>query len=82
MNEEYEPRFFQSREQAQVKELIKDGKTGFVVESNIEALIEAMKKINTIDRAAVRKHVEEKFSKERMADDYEKTYYELCERKA
>ena len=65
-----------------MEELIKDGKTGFVVESNIEALTEAMKKINTIDRVAVRKHVEEKFSKERMTDDYEKTYYELCERKA
>jgi len=29
----------------------------------------------------LRKYVEEKFSKERMADDYKKTYYELCERK-
>ena len=65
-----------------MEELIKDGKTGFVVDSNIELLTEAMKKISMIDRAVVRKHVEEKFSKERMTDDYEKTYYELCKRKA
>ena len=65
-----------------MEELIKEGETGFVVDSSIELLTEAMKKINAIDRAAVRKHVEEKFSKERMVDDYEKTYYELCERKA
>jgi len=62
-------------------ELIKDGKTGFVVESNLDLLIEAMKKVNQIDRALVRKRVEERFSKERMVDDYEKTYYEIIAKK-
>lgn len=60
-----------------MEELIENGKTGFVVESNIDALTETMKKVDAIDRAAVRRHVEQKFGKERMADEYEKTYYEL-----
>jgi glycosyltransferase involved in cell wall biosynthesis len=65
-----------------MEELIRDGKTGFVVDSNIELLMEAMKKIGSIDRAAVRKHIEKKFSKEWMADNYEKAYFELCKQKA
>lgn len=58
-------------------ELIEDGKTGFVTDSNPDLLIEAMKKIDQIDRRMVRRRVEEKFSKERMVNDYEKAYYEL-----
>lgn len=58
-------------------ELIKDGETGFVVDSNMHDFVEAMKKIDTIDRAKVRKYAEEHFSKERMTDDYENLYYEL-----
>jgi len=59
-------------------ELINDGKTGFVIDSNISKLTEAMEKVGQINRLAVRKSVEEKFSKERMVDEYEKLYYELC----
>lgn len=62
-------------------ELIKSGETGFVVKSDLNKLIEAMEKINQIDRALVRKEVEERFSKERMVDDYEKVYYKLCRKK-
>lgn len=62
-------------------ELIKDGKTGFVVDSNMDLLIEAMKKIDQIDRSLVRKHVVEAFSKERMVNDYEKAYYQMVGRK-
>jgi len=58
-------------------ELIEDGKTGFVIDSNLDLLIEAMKKIDQIDRRLVRRGVEEKFSKEQMVDNYEKAYYEL-----
>ncbi len=59
-------------------ELIEDGKTGFVIDSDLELLVEAMKKVDQIDRRKTRQHIEEKFSKERMADDYEKAYYELA----
>jgi glycosyltransferase involved in cell wall biosynthesis len=40
-----------------------------------------MKKVDQIDRALVRKRVEERFSKERMVKDYEKTYYEIIAKK-
>jgi len=58
-------------------ELIEDGKTGFVIDSNIDLLVEAMKKVDQIDRGSVRRQVEEKFSKERMVENYEKAYYQL-----
>lgn len=58
-------------------ELIEDGKTGFVIDSDIDLLTEAMKKIDQIDRVLVRQKVEEKFSKERMVENYEKAYYEV-----
>jgi len=58
-------------------ELIEDGKTGFVIDSNIDLLVEAMEKVGQIDRTLVRKRAEEKFSKEIMVENYEKAYYEL-----
>ncbi len=58
-------------------ELIEDGKTGFVIDSNVDLLVEAMKKIGQIDRVLVRQRAEEKFSKEIMVENYEKAYYEL-----
>lgn len=58
-------------------ELIEDGKTGFVVDSSIDLLTEAMRKIDQIDRKLVRKRVEEKFSKETMVANYEEAYYKL-----
>lgn len=61
-------------------ELIEDGKTGFVVDSNLDLLVEAMKKVDQIDRVLVRQRVEEKFSKETMVDNYEKAYYRLLNR--
>lgn len=61
-----------------MEELIKDNESGFVIDSDIEKLTEAMKKVDQIDRATVRKHTEDNFSKERMVDEYEKFYYELC----
>ncbi|TFG35374.1 MAG: glycosyltransferase family 4 protein [Parcubacteria group bacterium] len=61
-------------------ELIEDNKTGFVFEGNMDKLIEAMKKIDQMDRALVRKSIEEKFSKEIMVNNYEKAYYKLLEK--
>jgi glycosyltransferase involved in cell wall biosynthesis len=54
-------------------ELIKDGETGFLVENKRE-MIKALKKIGNIDRAMVRKHVEENFSAEAMAGGYVMQY--------
>ena len=61
-----------------MEELVKNGESGFVIESDIEKLIEAMGKIDQIDRSAVRRQAKDNFSKERMVDEYEKLYYELC----
>ncbi|MBU4298479.1 glycosyltransferase, partial [Patescibacteria group bacterium] len=66
------------------KELINDGKTGFVVEPfdkkgriNINGFIEKIKKINEIDRNECRKWVEENFTVEKMVDNYEKVFYKI-----
>ncbi len=60
-----------------MSELIEDGKSGFVIDSDLNLLVESMQKISQIDRASVRKQVEKKFNKERMVENYEKAYYEL-----
>ncbi|MFH0979419.1 MAG: glycosyltransferase family 4 protein [Candidatus Roizmanbacteria bacterium] len=62
-----------------VKELIVDGKTGFVIipEKGIEGLKEALGKIGTINSKDCREHVLKNFSTETMVDNYEKTYNEI-----
>ena len=61
-------------------ELIKDGKTGFLV-NNVSQLVSAMKKAGSLNRYEVRKHVEKNFRKEQMAENYEKLYYQLIKNK-
>lgn len=63
-----------------VPEIIKDGKTGFVVK-NIGEAVAAIKKIDQIDRKECRKHVEENFSIKKMVDEYEKVYYDILRKK-
>lgn len=62
-----------------VPELIEDGKTGFIVdpEKGVDGLVEAYNKIDQIDPQVCRTHVEEKFSTEKMVENYEKVYLEL-----
>lgn len=57
-------------------EVIKHGKTGFVVEM-LDEMIIAVKKIDTIKRKECRKWIEENFTAERMVKDYEKVYQKL-----
>lgn len=54
-----------------VSEVVRDSLTGYIVENHSQ-MVEAVKKIDTIDRLACRKHVEENFTIERMVGDYEK----------
>jgi glycosyltransferase involved in cell wall biosynthesis len=63
-----------------VPEVIKDGKTGFIVNNTAEA-IEALKNIDKIDRKECRKHVEDNFTARKMINDYEKVYYEVINKK-
>ncbi len=62
-----------------VKELVVDGKTGFVVppEKGIEGLKEALDKLKTIKPKDCRDHVLANFTLEKMVDNYEKTYLEI-----
>ncbi|MHC5157795.1 MAG: glycosyltransferase family 4 protein [Planctomycetota bacterium] len=58
------------------REVIADGKTGFLV-TNVNEAVEAVKKIDTIEPAACRKRVEECFSIPTMVAAYEKVYAEI-----
>jgi len=62
-----------------VKELVIDGKTGFVVppEKGIEGLKTALSKINQIKPQDCRDHIVANFSLETMINNYEKVYNEI-----
>lgn len=55
-------------------ELIKDGKVGYLINNNIDEAVNALKKIDKINRADCRKHVESNFSNHKMVDKYIETY--------
>lgn len=59
-----------------VSEIVKDGVTGFVVNSEDE-MIEAIRNIDSINREDCRRYVEENFSIEKMVENYIKIYKEL-----
>lgn len=56
-----------------VSEIVQHGETGFVVK-DIDGMIDAIKRIDEIDRAKVRKRAELYFSVEKMVTGYEKIY--------
>ncbi len=76
-----------------VPEIVRDGVTGFIIDPDdtprpekgswrirkqgVEGLVEAIKRISEIDRAACRKHVEENFTVEKMVEGYERVYSPL-----
>ncbi|MDD3006577.1 MAG: glycosyltransferase family 4 protein [Candidatus Pacebacteria bacterium] len=61
-----------------VSEVVKDGVTGFVVDTP-EEMMEAIKNIDSIKREDCRKHVEENFSVEKMTDNYLAAYKGMLE---
>ncbi len=62
-----------------VPEVVEDGKTGFIV-NNINEAVEAIKKLDQIDRYVCRQWVEKKFTVEKMVENYENVYYKLIKR--
>lgn len=60
-------------------ELIKDKKTGFIVNS-IEEGCQAVKKIETISRADCREHVNKNFNLKRMVNKYEKLFKKILKK--
>jgi glycosyltransferase involved in cell wall biosynthesis len=63
-----------------VPEVIVDGRTGFVGDTLIE-LADAVKRLDDIDRAECRRHVESRFSVSRMSEGYEQLYRRLGARR-
>jgi glycosyltransferase involved in cell wall biosynthesis len=61
------------------REVIADKKTGYLV-NNVEEAVEAVGKIDQIDRKKCRQHVEENFTVDCMAAGYEKVYEEIFRR--
>ncbi len=62
------------------REVIADGKTGFLV-NNVDEAVEAVKKIDSINRADCRKRVEDHFTIDCMVSGYEKVYQQIFEEK-
>jgi len=66
-----------------VPEVIKDKKTGFIItesgdiKKDLEAMVEAVKNIDSINPEDCRKDFESRFSRERMAQDYENIFYKV-----
>jgi glycosyltransferase involved in cell wall biosynthesis len=56
-----------------VPEVIEDGVTGFVVDSEADA-VAALARIGSLDRRRIRQEFERRFTAARMAQDYERVY--------
>jgi glycosyltransferase involved in cell wall biosynthesis len=63
------------------REVIEDGQTGFLVRGVNEA-VEALKRVETIDRATCRRRVQQCFSIETMVQGYERVYSTIFELQA
>jgi glycosyltransferase involved in cell wall biosynthesis len=61
-----------------VPEIMVDGKTGFVV-NDVDEAVEAVARVQWIDRAECRAIFEERFSSRRMAQDYQKVYAQIID---
>ena len=59
-----------------VPEVVKDGETGFICRTLTE-MVEAVRKVESIDRAKCRQHVETNFSPVAMTAGYERAYARL-----
>jgi len=57
-------------------EIVDDGLTGFLCKDEDDA-VEAVKRVGALDRAACRSAVEERFTAQRMVDDYLRLYASL-----
>lgn len=68
-----------ARPRGSIPEIIKNGETGFIIES-IDEAVQALKKIDTLDKRKLRQHVQENFSVEKMVDGYINVYKEVMNR--
>jgi glycosyltransferase involved in cell wall biosynthesis len=63
-----------------VPEIIEDGVSGFIVETEAEA-VEAVRRLPELDRRGVRKAFDRRFTARRMAEEYTRHYKALIERR-
>ena len=59
-------------------EIVQDGVVGFVRSEEVD-LVQALGRLSEIDRSACRRHVEERFSAERMVAKHVAVYREAAE---
>lgn len=62
-----------ARPHGAVPEVVKEGETGFFVETIAEA-VDALAKVERLDRGRIRHHVAKRFSRTRMVDEYLRVY--------
>jgi glycosyltransferase involved in cell wall biosynthesis len=62
-----------------VPEIVRPGTTGFIADT-LDELVDVVKRLDTIDRAECRRHVEARFTVERMVAEYEAAYRRLVQR--
>ncbi len=68
-----------ARRRSSVPEVIDEGVTGFIFETEDEA-VAAVHRVRTLDRARVRRTFEERYTARRMAEDYVRVYRRLLAR--
>jgi glycosyltransferase involved in cell wall biosynthesis len=68
-----------TRPRGSVPELLQDGVTGYIAESE-EALAAAVGRLDRISRRTCRHWAEQRFDRQRMAADYERVYERMCQR--
>jgi UDP-glucose:tetrahydrobiopterin glucosyltransferase len=58
---------------------VEDGKSGFLVEpDSVEGLVDALGKLDTIDRHACRQRVGVEYSHQAMGDRMEQWFWDIC----
>jgi glycosyltransferase involved in cell wall biosynthesis len=67
-----------ARNRGSVPEVLEHGVTGFICET-VEEAVAAAKAVGRLDRSAIRKTFERRFSSQRMAEDYLAIYRRLIE---
>ena len=70
-----------ARRRGSVPEVVQDGVTGFVCDDEA-SMIEAVRRVDTINRATCRCVFESRFSDVRMVDDYERVYCDVLTSRA
>jgi glycosyltransferase involved in cell wall biosynthesis len=63
-----------------VPEVMRDGVSGYIV-PDLDSAIEAVKKIDRLDRKKIRKYFEQRFTAAHMTQDYLRIYERMVSRK-